>query len=63
MFRIRDILIWILGPAHWIMDSDLDLVQDPALFVSGCQEPTKNKFFCNLPPVGTFTTVFKENKS
>ncbi len=63
MFRLLDILkrIWILGSPHWITDLD----PDPALLVStvAFKVITKNNFFCLLLIIGTFTSVFKDNKS
>jgi hypothetical protein len=53
-----------LGFVHWITDPD----PGPILFVSSCQDAKKFKVFlkivfCLLFTTGTFTLVFKDNKS
>ncbi len=60
MLRIREFLrrVRILGSVHWLTDPD------PALFVIGFQNANKIRFFAYyLLNVGTFTPVFKDNKS
>jgi hypothetical protein len=54
------------NPDPWsrtLVNTDPDL--DPTLFVNGFQNqmPTKTQIFCLLLNVGTFTPVFKYNKS
>jgi len=61
--RILNILIRIrsLGSVHW--NTDLDLGPDPFYSSEAFKMPTKNKYFCLLLTVRTFTWVFKNNKS
>jgi hypothetical protein len=66
----RDILkrIRILWSVHLITDPDVDLGPDPIPFLSGFQDANKKylnfcfSVFCLLLSVGTFPSVFKDNK-
>ncbi len=62
MYRIRDILkrtrIRILGSVHWVTDPGPELAPDPdtAIFA-------RVFFAYKVLTVGTFTSIFKDNKS
>ncbi len=47
-------------PTFSVPDPALD--PDPALFFRGFQDVDKNKFFVLLLSVGTFSSVFEDNK-